>query len=437
MSAATAPLIIENLQIEALAFGGSGVGRHQGQVVFVPATAPGDVIRCRILREKKRFAEGEVGAVLEPSPQRRAPLCPVFGQCGGCQWQHLDYPVQSVWKERLFVDTLQRHARVDPGAIRPMAAAPQEWGYRSRAQFKCRQTDHGFVMGFFRRGSHFVIDLQTCPILHPRLNAVLHLFRQVLPQSPCPTQIPQVDVAVGDDLQVRVVVHFIGADAGPLAAFLQPWAREHGFSLFLQTGRKETLQHLWGEEDLTVEVGAPPLHLAYGPGGFAQVNLEQNRTLVAAVVEAAGLQGTERVLDLYCGMGNFSLPLARQAREVVGVEDYPLSIAKACQNARTAGISNAHFYAETAEGAARRYAGQTGFDLVTLDPPRSGAFAVVKELARLRPPRIHYISCDPATLARDLLILLHAGYALEWSRPFDLFPQTYHTESLTLLCRCD
>ncbi len=301
------------LTIETLAFGGNGVARHAGKAIFVPLTAPGDRIACRIVRDKGRYAEAELLEILEPAPQRRTPPCPVFGTCGGCQWQHLPYAEQGRWKETIFADLLRRQGGIAEPPLLPLVAAPAEWLYRSRVQFKCRQTDGGFVMGFYRRGSHYVIDVTHCPITDERLNGALSLFRQWLPAAPQPERIPQVDLAVGDDGAVRAVVHCLGA-GGALGDYLRPLAQEAGIALFLQQGRKETLVPVCGAAGLDIVVDEPPLSLAYGPGGFAQVNLAQNRSLVQAVLAAAELTGRERVLDLYCGMGNFSLPLARRAR---------------------------------------------------------------------------------------------------------------------------
>lgn len=428
--------MMQALSIEALAFGGNGVGRVDGKVIFLPFTAPGDVVDYRIVRDRKRFAEGELLRVRVPAHDRRAPRCPVFGECGGCQWQHLSYEAQCRWKERIFGDFLQRQCGLPGESQRPLVPSTREWGYRSRVQFKCRQTAKGFVMGYYRRGSHFVVDVSHCPIAHPRLNEVLGFFRRHLPASPFPERIPQVDLAVDDFGNVRAEVHFIGTDFEGLLTPLARMAEEGGFSVYLQTGRKETLKRVYGEEDLILAVDEPPLQLAFGPGGFAQVNLEQNRALVAEVAETIPLTGRERVLDLFCGMGNFSLPLARRAAEVVGVEDYLPSIEKARHNGRVNGLSNATFFARPAQGAVIDLGEGSGFDLVVLDPPRSGAYPVAKDLATAGPRRILYISCDPSTLARDLKPLLHGGYSLIWSRPFDLFPQTHHIESLTLLERC-
>ncbi|MDY0268077.1 class I SAM-dependent RNA methyltransferase [Trichloromonas sp.] len=426
--------MIKALLIERLAYGGAGIGRHDGKAIFVPFTAPGDLISCRIVREKKRHAEGELVALREAGPGRCTPPCPVFGLCGGCQWQHLDYAEQARWKEEIFREILVRQAGISAKSVLPLVDAPEAWGYRSRVQFKCRMTEKGFVMGFYRSGSHYVIDVVQCPIAAPAINAALAHFRQWLSAAPCPEKIPQVDMAADDEARVRVVVHVLAGREGALADYLRPLAETVGYALFFQCGRKDSLQLVTGTEDLYIhpEPGSD-LRLAYGPGGFAQVNLAQNRRLVAEVLAAFGENPPRRVLDLFCGMGNFSLPLARRVAEVVGVEDYAPSIVKARDNAAKNRVDNVSFHARPAEGAAEFFSREKPFDLVLLDPPRTGAYTVAKELSRLRPPHILYVSCDPPTLARDLVPLLHGGYHLEWSRPFDLFPQTYHTESLTSL----
>ena len=421
------------LSVDALAHGGSGIGRCHGKAVFIPLTAPGDRVRCRPLKEKKSYIEAELVEILEPSALRRTPPCPVFGECGGCQWQHLDYAGQLAWKQRSFADFLSRRCGVAEERLLPAVPAPAEWHYRSRVQFKCRQTRHGFVMGFYRRASHFVIDVEHCPIAAAPLNMLLKSFRCWLAEAPNADQIPQVDMELDDEGAIRVVVHFIGRDLDPLVRHLMEASAGHAFSLFVQRGRKQSLQKLRGDADLHIRP-ADGLRLAYGPGGFAQVNLEQNRALVAAVLESARSTGTDRVLDLYCGMGNLSLPLARAAGPVTGVEEFAPAIDKARENAAANKLGNLSFFAASAENAFS-IVGADPFDLVVLDPPRTGARGLIKDLLQAQPRRILYVSCDPATLARDLLPLLHGGYRVDRARPFDLFPQTFHTESLTVLER--
>lgn len=427
--------LITPLRIESLVYGGNGLGYHDGKVIFVPRTAPGDRVACRVTKSKKRFAEASLEEVLEPSGERCQPPCPVFGECGGCQWQHLPYAVQGVWKERIFSDLLLRQTRVEKNRIRSLVAAPDAWHYRSRAQLKMVVRDQQLRMGFFRRGSHFVIAHQQCPILHPRINDIAKIFRDALNGYCDAHQMPQLDLGIDDAGNVRAVLHYLGNDSAAVADFLRPVARAAEIALFLRLGDKAVFEQVCGDADLFIQVGEPPLSLAYGPGGFAQINLEQNRHLVATVVDAVRQIKAKQVLDLYCGMGNLSLPVAREVDRVTGVEDYGPAIIKARFNAQRLGIENAEFYHLAAEKAIGRLQQESLWDLIILDPPRTGAFAVVKELLHIRPRHILYVSCEPPTLVRDLQPLLQADYDLEWSQPFDFFPQTHHIESVTLLRR--
>ena len=426
--------MLVDLQIDTLTLGGRGLGRHLGKAVFVPGTAPGDCVRCRVTRSRRHYDEAELVELLEPAPQRRQPPCPVFGRCGGCQWQHLPYPEQALWKEQLFREQLLRAGVADTTACLPIVAAPAEWGYRNRLQYKCRQTPHGFVTGFYRQASHYVIDTPHCLLAAPSIHKTYALLREALPASPCPEAIPQVDVACSDDGSIAVVVHVLPQGAAALRDWLVALAERGNFAVALQVGRKATLETLAGATSLVTAVDDPPLALQISAGGFVQVNPAQNRRLADAVVAAAALTGGERVLDLFCGVGNFTLPLARRAGSVLGIEGYPPAVADARDNARRHAITNVTFSAEPAEGAALHHG---HFDLVLLDPPRSGAYPVMRDLLSVRPPRILYISCDPATLARDLQPLVRQGYTVVSSQPFDLFPQTWHIESLTVLARSD
>lgn len=427
MSQLTGPL-----KIESLAYGGKGIARLEGKVLFVAGTAPGDLVICKLIKEKKRYAEAELVKLVEPSGSRRTSPCPVADQCGGCQWQYLHYVDQCHWKETIFRDLLQRQAGVAEEVFLPIVPAPDEWHYRSRVQFKCCQHKGHFLTGFYRPGSHSVVDIDSCPVVAGELNKVLGVLKPLLAGSPFASTIPQIDMGLGDDGQVRVVIHSVSDPQG-LANLCQPFAEEVGFSLFVQSEHKGSLQHVCGPSDLLIKIDQPPLSLAYGVGGFAQINLQQNRNLVDAVLRAAELTGKETVLDLYCGMGNFSLPLARCAKRVVAVEGFALSITKGRENAAANGIENVSFECQPAEGFLSHTGRDTHFDLVLLDPPRIGASSVMAELLEHRPQKIIYISCDPATLARDLKSLLGGGYRLISSQPFDMFPQTYHTESLTTL----
>lgn len=427
----TTGLLIGPLQIESLANGGNGIAREQGRVIFVPGAFPGDVVRVRLTKEKKNYAEAEVVEILQASPQRRTAPCPVAEQCGGCQWQQLPYAEQLDWKQRQFADTLTRQAGVDPQFLQPIVPSDEEFGYRSRVQVKCFNSAAGFITGFFKPKSRFVVAIDQCPLMAPGLNQLLVRLREKIAPSIYAQHISQIDLAIDDEMATRAVVHYRGPQAADLASLIRPLAEQFSFGLLIRTGREKSLIKVHGHGDLKIKVDQPALHLNYAAGGFAQINLAQNRRLVSAVLDAAQLTGAEKILDLYCGMGNFSLPLARQAEGVCGVEDFAPSIDMAKRNAVENGINNVDFYTLPAEEALQKFT--TDFDLLVLDPPRSGAYAVVEQLLQRPIAKIIYVSCDPQTLARDLKPLLAGGYHLLSSQAFDMFPQTFHVESLSVL----
>ncbi len=429
--------IIKELDITALVHGGRGLGRHDGKAVFVPMTMPGDLVSCRVVKSKRRYVEAELCEIVQPSPLRRKPACPFFGLCGGCQWQHLPYPQQLRWKEKTFSDLMARSKVVAVERIKPIAAAPDEWNYRNRAQFKCHLTAKGLVIGFHRHASHSVVDVDKCLLVAPPIQSTLEHLRKELQDIPCPDCLSQVDIACGDDGKVRVLLHIHPKASRQVRPWLQQFAERHQISVCMQSGGKATIEVVHGESDLTVTVDQPGINLGYSPGGFVQVNSAQNRNMVAAMLELLALEGTENILDLFCGMGNFSLPVARMAGWVVGVEDYAPSINSARINAEANKISNVEFIAADASTIMARYQTTDNLDLVLLDPPRAGNYQICFELLEIRPEQILYISCDPATLARDLVPLIQGGYEVVSSQPFDLFPQTWHIESMTLLRRVD
>ncbi|MGW8312931.1 MAG: class I SAM-dependent RNA methyltransferase [Desulfuromonadales bacterium] len=428
--------IISDLEITTLVHGGRGLGRHEGKAVFVPLTLPGDRVACRSVKSSSRFIEAELVDVLVPSQLRRQPPCPLFGTCGGCQWQHLPYHEQVRWKEKIYAELMVRNQVAPAVRIREIVAAPDQWNYRNRVQLKCHQVNDGMAIGFYRHGSHFVIDVDRCLVVAPQIQRVIDILHGELPQAPDGDCIPQVDVACGDDGAVRIVVHVLPKSRKPLSLWLRDFACRHDINVCIQSGRKETLEIVHGVAHLTVAVDNSGLSLHYGPGGFVQGNSEQNRNMVSRMLEMLKPEGAERVLDLFCGMGNFSLPLARRTGWVVGVEDYAPSIASARENAAINEIHNVEFHAVDATRFMQR-AHPEEFDLVVLDPPRTGCRQTVQELLRIKPRSVLYVSCDPATLVRDLMPLVHGGYEVVAGQPLDLFPQTWHIESLTLLKRCD
>ena len=411
--------------------GGAGLARHQGQVVFIPHAAVGDTLSCRVTKSKKNFLEAEIVEILEPAPARQTPKCPVAGDCGGCQWQHLPYSEQLHWKESLFRESLNRQCGSDPDKILAIVPAPNEWNYRSRVQVKCCHTDAGFTTGFYRPKSHFVVSVDHCPIIALELNNLLVQLRDEFNGTPYAYHIQQIDLAVDDNGKSSIVVHYSDSDYLSLVEFLE--SKKLVADVLIKSDTKGELINVQGDGVLQISVDQPPIALSYATSGFAQINLQQNRALVDNVLKLANLTGGEQVLDLYCGMGNFSLPLARRAKHVIGIEESPLSIEMARANGRQNKIVNVEFYSRPAEGALTFFLRQQRIDLLVLDPPRSGAAATMGELLETPVEKVIYVSCDPQTLARDLNLLITGGYELVSSQPFDMFPQTHHCESISLL----
>lgn len=417
------------VDITTLTHGGDGLGRLDGKAVFVSGAIPGDQVRCQLTVEKKRYAKGRLLEVVTPSPSRVQPPCQHFFECGGCDWQQLSYEDQCGWKERLFGENCHHQLDLEAGIVKPLIKSPQTMGYRSRVQFKCCVTTAGFQLGFYRRASHQVVNIDHCPVIDPRIEALVLLLRPLFSASPHAQQVVQIDVAVGDRSAPRIVVHYKGKVVKTFCQWLQKNSERIDGSLFVVDDRSQKLSKIFGETGLTIEVDSPVVELTYGVGGFAQINLQQNRRLVEWVLSEAQFFPNDTVVDLYCGMGNFSLPIARQVQHVIGVEGYAPSIESAKKNAAANGCANVMFYSDNVEHFVDQMVSQQEkVDVVVLDPPRAGAKEALASLLELKPRTIIYVSCDQQTLLRDLTVLIADGYRLESLQPFDMFPQTAHTE---------
>ena len=426
--------------IEKLAFGGNGVCRINGKVCFVPFSCPGDEVRLAVTSDKRSYCVARIAELLVPSSFRVAPPCPVFGRCGGCSWQHIGYEQQLLAKQQILAETLWRGARVANEYVRPVIPSLSPYGYRSRVQFKLHGSADSLRIGFYRSNSHLVEDVGSgCAIALPVINTILAALRKVLASFPDVSAISQISIDCAEQGSIAVVT-YTGRNSNAAATFFREWRTELAplTGVLLNTGRK-VLQHVYGDDQLayTLPVAIPETHacqLTYLPGGFSQVNRGQNRAMLEIVRQMGCFQGCEQVLDLYCGNGNFSLPLAGEVAGITGIEEYPDSIAAAEANRNLNGISNAEFIcADAVVGLKQLADAGRRFDTIILDPPRSGASEAVPELCRLNPDRIIYISCDPSTLARDCGLLVQGGYHVRECIPVDMFPQTYHLESVTLL----
>ncbi|GAM11559.1 putative RNA methyltransferase [Geobacter sp. OR-1] len=429
------------VEIEKVAFGGAGFGHVDGKACFVPFATPGDRVRAKVIKEKKSYLEAELVDLVAASPTRIDPLCPVFGTCGGCSLQQISYQQQLSVKEEMFAEQLWRFAKVDRSVISPIQPAVNPWNYRTRVQVKLYWRDNSLLMGFFRGGTHFVVPFPgSCAISAPVVNNVITELGHAVAASPEPDMIPQIDIASGDDGETIIIIHYIGNRPDVMSGYFSGSCRESipsvdGF--WLQHGRKSTLKWIAGIERLSYKISSlhgTNLRLSFSKGGFSQVNYAQNQNLVRIACEMSGLTGKERVLDLFCGNGNLTLPLALLSTETVGIEEYAPSIQDARENAAANGICNVSFTCSDAEaGVAGLVKAGEVFDVVVLDPPRTGAAEIMRFIPQLKPARVVYISCDPVTLARDIAILKKLDYSVVRSVPVDMFPQTSHIESVSLL----
>jgi len=432
------------VRIERLVFQGDGLGRlPDGRVVFVPGGAPGDLVEVRLLPGRRDFTRGEIRRLLEPSPLRTAPPCRYFGTCGGCQWQHLTAAGQLAWKAEMLRELFVRIAKLPDAPVAPPVAPLSPLGYRGRAQFKVAPAQPGtrVRLGFHQRESHRVVEMGSCPLLHPALNSLLGALRRM--RTPDLVRLfpglGEVWAAVGTGTGEALVTLFARSGeraALHLVAHRLAEAVPGLVGVVLMQGdprHQPRFLDRHGRGALIEQVGS--FRFRVDATAFFQVSGQAAEALTALALEAAGLTGRERVLDLYCGVGTFTLPLARRAGEVVGVEAHPAAAADAAHNAREHGCGNVRIVRGQAERVLPDLC-EGGVDLVVLDPPRQGVErGLLEALATLAAPRIVYVSCDPSTLARDVGFLARQGYACVRLTPVDLFPQTFHLETVALLER--
>jgi 23S rRNA (uracil1939-C5)-methyltransferase len=403
-------------------------------VVFVEGALPGERAAVHIFSERSKFDLGRATRRLNDSPGRRAPRCPHFGVCGGCATQHADLATQLAAKQDGLLQNLARIGKVEPERVLPMIGG-EEWGYRHRARLSVRRVERkGVMVGFRERRSTHVADMHECPVLPPSISALIDPLRSLVDQLSVHSRLPQVEVAVGDNAAALVLRHLL-----PLTeedhAHLRAFAERHQIHLWLQSGGPDTAQPFHPREsELYYELPDFGVRLYFRPTDFTQVNHVTNRLLVARAIELLDPQPGERIADLFCGLGNFSLPIARRGAEVIGFEGSRDLVERARQNAAANGLV-AQF--ELMDLFAPNLAPYGPFAKLLIDPPRQGAIEIVKSLAspsgQHAPQRIVYVSCDTATLARDAGVLVHLqGYRLAAAGIVNMFPHTAHVESITL-----
>ena len=441
-----------NLEIDSLDMEARGVGRltaedgSPGKVIFVEGALPGERVTYSSYRKKPSYEQAQVVDVLRPSPMRAVPQCQFFGTCGGCSMQHLDERAQVAIKQRVLEDNLWHLSKVQPETVFRPIHGPS-WGYRYRARLTVRHVAKkgGVLVGFHERKSSYVADMTSCEVLPPHVSAMLVPLRRLVESLSIRDRLPQIELAVGSSvtaLVLRVLEPMTSDDEARVRAF----ADEHRVQFWVQPKGPDTAAPFYpldAELDYTLpEFG---VRMPFKPTDFTQVNHAINRVLVGRALRLLAPARSERVLDLFCGLGNFTLPLARLAREVVGIEGSEALTTRALANAKINQVDQRTSFAcrNLFDVTADDLRALGPFDKFLIDPPREGALAVSKALAEIAqsgegalPRRIVYVSCNPATLARDAGLLVHeAGYRLKGAGVVNMFPHTSHVESIALFER--
>lgn len=436
MSRPQAAAQVESGVVAALTAEAEGVVRG-GKTAFVAGALPGETVRFRRTRRHRQHDEAVLVELLESSPARVAPRCVHFGICGGCVLQHLEPQAQLAAKQAELADNLARIARVAPAEWLAPLAGPS-WQYRRRARLGAKYVPKKgrVVVGFRERLAPYIAVLEGCEVLAPPVGRLIAPLSQMLAALSIRDRIPQIEVAVGDAatvLVLRVLREPTPVDRARLAAF----EAAEGVRLYLQPGGPETAAPLAGERArLHYALPEFAVELEFEPTDFVQINRAVNEALVARAAQLLAPTGDSRMLDLFCGLGNFTLPLARRAAQVVGVEGDARLIERARANATRNGIANVTFHVADLAAAAAGEAdwARQAYSHVLLDPPRAGAREILPTIAQIRPRTLMYISCHPGSLARDLGVLVHEhGFALRAAGIVDMFPHTAHVESVAVL----
>lgn len=425
--------------IESLTHDGRGVARIEGKPVFVEGALPGETVEFVYTDLRRDYSEGRVTKVLESAPGRVEPRCPHFGLCGGCSLQHLADEAQIEEKQKLLVEQFQRIGKIEDVPLFPPLTGPS-WGYRHKARLGVKYVPKKgrVLVGFRERASPYIADLAACPVLHPRVGERLQDLSELIAGLSLKDRLPQIEVAVGDDRAALVFRVLEDPTEDDLARFRDFGAR-FGFDIYLQRQGPDSVTALYPEAPplLSYALPAEGIEFRFKATEFTQVNVDINRKMVDRVLEILAPEAGDSVLDLFCGIGNFTLPLARRAGFVAGVEGGREAVERGRENAAANGLTNVEFHVadltQPLEGlpwAGRRY------NKILLDPSRAGAEEVLAGVPRWDAARIVYVSCNPSTLARDAGILVHRhGYRLVRAGVMDMFPQTAHVESIALFER--
>jgi len=433
------PTTPSQAQIESLAPDGRGVAFVDDKTAFINNALPGETVLFRYLSIHKQIIEGITTEVIVPSPQRVQPRCQHFGICGGCNLQHLSSTDQLAFKQQVLLQQLQQIGQVQPQQVAPPLQG-QVWGYRRKARLSVKYIakKQAVIVGFREQQSNLIVDLQQCEVLPASVNQCFSQLQCVVNQLDIRHRIAQIEVAIGDNATAVIFRHLLPLNATDQQK-LRNFAQLTGFYVYLQPAGLNTIYPLEPADlpltSLRYSLTKENLEIDFAPHDFTQVNAEVNQQMVSQALTWLDPQATEQVLDLFCGLGNFTLPLAQHAQQVVAMDSATDLLARAEANAHRQNLYNISYYTANLADKKLQLPKQL-FDKILLDPPRSGAWEVIEKLSAMRPRRIVYVSCNPATLARDAAELVHQqGYRLVQAGIMDMFPHTAHVESMALFER--
>jgi 23S rRNA (uracil1939-C5)-methyltransferase len=427
-------------EIKNLSHEGRGVTQINGKTVFIHGALSGETVKFYYTRQQSKYSEGQTTEVITPSPERIEPLCPYFRFCGGCSLQHLAHKGQLKHKQHVLREQLQHFAKTTPETWLLPIQGPI-WQYRRKARLGVRYVkgkEHVLV-GFRERNGRYITDMHGCNVLHPSVGERISALRALIDKLSINADIPQIEVAVGDDHAALIFRHLKPFSEEDLSA-LTEFGKANELWIYLQPGNIKSAHRLHPNTDesdrLLLDLSEHNITLRFHPTDFTQVNFEINHKMLAQALRLLDLQKTDKVLDLFCGLGNFSLPIARHCEHVTAVEGNNTMVERGSENAALNGLSNVNFYAADLMQDCSEYDwAKQPYDKLLLDPPRSGAQQIVENIDAFGVNHIVYISCNPATLARDIGILVNKGFRLVQAGIMDMFPHTTHVESIALLIR--
>ncbi len=429
------------LDIARLSHEGRGVGRDEaGKTVFIDGVLPGEKVSYAIKARKRRFNEAQLVEVIEAAAERVNPPCAHFLICGGCSQQHVSHAAQLAAKQQSLLEQLEHFGQVKPAAVIPALTGPQ-LGYRTKARLGVRYVikKDKVLVGFREKNSNYLADIDSCLVLHPKIGLMLDALKVFIAQLDGYQQIAQIEVAIGDD-QLALIVRNLEAMTARDQQLWIEFAQLKDFAFYVQPAGLDSVRKVWPadqNERLYYSLPAYNLNMAFHPMDFTQINPALNQKMLAQALDLLQLTKEDQVLDLFCGLGNFTLPMAQLAGQVIGVEGSEAMVQRGYENAQRNSIANVEFYAAdlTADHSNAKWL-QRSYTKILLDPPRSGAAEILPLLAKLGADTILYVSCNPATLARDSGILSNQlGYKLAKVGIMDMFPHTLHVEAMALFVR--